>query len=130
MNMQEVYTKVRKHLLAQGTPARSGANCLYRTSQGLSCAVGCLIDDEFYHKNFEGNNVDDDRILHALESSGIDLADGLYNRNNEYRTMPDMLGDLQAIHDSAMEEMLTPANDVWRRKLDQLAFDYNLKVEA
>lgn len=123
MNMQEVYTKVRTHLLTQGQQSRSGFNCLYRTMDGKSCAVGCLIADEFYRVAFEGNDVGDDRILHALESSGIELHDTLINSNGDTKTMVDLLSALQSVHDSDDVEC-------WTYNLDQVAYDYNLKVEA
>ena len=46
MNRQEVFDKVAIHLLTQNAKAlNSGGLCVYKTPNGLRCAVGCLIPD-------------------------------------------------------------------------------------
>ena len=57
MNYQETYNTVKAHLLNQGTRAVRSADsdrCAYRNSEGLKCAVGCLILDELYDPYIEG----------------------------------------------------------------------------
>ena len=44
---QAAYRKVHAHLIAQGKRAVSKhGSCMYRTPEGLACAVGCLIPDK------------------------------------------------------------------------------------
>ena len=59
---QEIYDRVCVHLFNQGQRAYDSdasiyGTCMYRTKDGLKCAVGCLIEDDEYSKNFEGDNV-------------------------------------------------------------------------
>ena len=42
---QDIITRVWLHLNAQGKQAMGMDACQYRTSDGLACAVGCLLDD-------------------------------------------------------------------------------------
>ena len=44
MKEQEVFDRVARHLLKQNAKATSPrGGCSYRTKEGLSCAVGCLL---------------------------------------------------------------------------------------
>lgn len=55
--MQYVFDKVITHLLEQGQQSRTSSGCTYRDdTEGkvLKCAVGCLIDDQYYNPIFEG----------------------------------------------------------------------------
>ncbi len=57
---QEIYDTVVGHLRKQGRPAMVGGSdnvCAYRGADGTSCAVGCLIPDEYYDDKYEGHNV-------------------------------------------------------------------------
>lgn len=60
MTDQEIYDKVKAHLLKQGRRSIApcpGVNnvtkCVYRTEDGRSCAVGCLIPDEVYQPQMD-----------------------------------------------------------------------------
>lgn len=59
MTAQEIFDKVITHLRKQGkaTNAGGGNTCFYRTRDGKSCAVGCLIPNEEYLPNMEGQNI-------------------------------------------------------------------------
>ncbi len=107
---QELFDKVSKHLLTQGeraVTASSGAGlvCCYRTEDGLMCAVGCLIDDKYYHPEFEGVGLYDDDALTAAEGSpderpfmvrsALEASLGYIPNAEEIR----LLQDLQSIHD-------------------------------
>lgn len=50
MDAQAIFNAVATHLFRQGKPAYSFDEhaCMYRTPDGLKCAVGCLIPDELY----------------------------------------------------------------------------------
>ena len=57
-NMQKTFDTVATHLLKQGKRAmRVSGTCLYRTPDGLKCAVGCLIPEEMYSPDMEENVV-------------------------------------------------------------------------
>ena len=55
MTNQEAYNKVCAHLAKQGRRSEDKGRCLYRGPGGLMCAVGCLIPDELYHGDMEGD---------------------------------------------------------------------------
>lgn len=83
----EIFTKVKEHLLRQGAPAKDRGVCMYRSPDGLKCAVGCLITDEAYDPAIEGKNVDHLAVRDVLIKSRIDLC---------HITL---LKELQLIHD-------------------------------
>ena len=85
---QEVFDIVVNHLFTQGRPAYDGIQgCMYRTHDGLRCAVGVLIPDDLYDKAFEGSQ--SDFVIQELFDA--DLAD--------WREHKDLLMRLQGIHD-------------------------------
>ena len=109
MKKQKVFKQVAKHLLAQDKRCESvtakGVNgCFYRHPEAdLKCAVGCLITDEFYHKDLEYKDVDDDSVVAALEGS---LKQTLTSSDRS------LLYSLQHLHDY---------KDEWEKELDKLA---------
>jgi hypothetical protein len=54
MTAQEIYDKVKAHLLNQNAKSISEDGCAYLGDNGLKCAVGCLISDEDYLPDMEG----------------------------------------------------------------------------
>ena len=58
MTNQEIFTKVKNHLLTQNRRALQRLVCRYRTDEGLKCAIGCLIPDDVYTRNIEHKTVD------------------------------------------------------------------------
>ena len=54
---QKLFDAMLAHLRAQGKPAVARLDmidkCLYRTDDGLKCALGALIPDELYQPGFE-----------------------------------------------------------------------------
>lgn len=50
LTKQQVFNKVVKHLFTQGYASvnKHNGKCMYRNTEGLSCAVVCLIPDEYY----------------------------------------------------------------------------------
>ncbi len=54
---QEVFDQVANHLLTQKTRSiiatKGGYECVYRTTEGLKCAAGCLIGDDEYKPEME-----------------------------------------------------------------------------
>jgi hypothetical protein len=108
---QEVFDKVAMHLLSQnercGTKEDDGVfQCKYRFN-GMSCAAGCLIPDEYYNELMENKNwrkLCEDKLVPERHVGFI------------YR--------LQLIHDDedcAVED--------WRDLLIDLAHQHGLSVE-
>jgi hypothetical protein len=108
MNKQEVFDKVSTHLLTQMKQSSAGEDdgfmCLYRSLDGLKCAIGCLIPDEFYHPSFEGKRVG--MLTHVLNKIGLQV-DYVF------------LMQLQRIHDT-----YPPCS--WKDLLKEVAFNWNL----
>lgn len=113
MTDQELYTKVRTHLLTQMKKSEMvhpelGNQCKYRTPDGLKCAIGCLIPDEKYHRALEGLAVGDLGVQVAADLQPIQR---------------DLSQHLQMIHD-----VYRPAE--WREELDKIALQYRFTVEV
>jgi hypothetical protein len=53
MTKQQLFDRVKTHLLTQKTRAAERGVCQYRTRDGLQCAIGCLIPDDSYSQKFE-----------------------------------------------------------------------------
>lgn len=108
---QETFDVVARHLLTQNKRSRvidEGAvssSCAYRGDDGLKCAVGCIIPDEYYTKDFEGNRVDHEIIRDLLNFLGYDLA---------------LLKQLQNVHD-----LFEPHR--WAKHLRDTAHMYGLR---
>ena len=68
MTDQELFDRVVTHLAKQGRRAMARVACLYRTPDGLKCAIGCLIPDEKYRAEME---LDPDIWEEVMEVAGI-----------------------------------------------------------
>jgi|SRR3954466_13070107 len=120
MNRQEVYNKVKNHLLTQMKIAvieieyecKIMHNCAYRTEDGLKCGIGCLILDEHFKWAFNGHAVTDADVRRALNLSGIDYVEDSSDEN--------FLCEVQTIHDEYDPHM-------WESKLLELAFKHGLE---
>lgn len=93
MTKQEVYDKVKAHLLAQGKQSWDEERdlCMYRGPGGLKCAVGVLIPDEKYVPQMEGEVSD----TGWLEKYGL----------TELLPFEELLQDLQTVHDLGLTSM-------------------------
>ena len=92
----DVFKKVSEHLLDQNDRALSvaGLYCVYRSNSGLKCAVGCLIEDQFYSKELEGLDVRTDVIENVLKLSGVPITEEVLK----------LLEELQKVHDYVKPE--------------------------
>ena len=97
-----VFEFVKQHLLNQGQKSEGVSSCFYKKNNGLSCAIGCLIENEFYNDNLEFKNGDDPIVIDAVRKS---LPNWVINEN--------MLIDLQVVHDEYEVEE-------WECKLQEL----------
>lgn len=109
MNKQEIFTKVKNHLLTQMERSTKDHTCKYRGPNGLMCAVGCLIPDELYDPEMEGIG------LFRLMEDFPEVYGRLNGKENSV-----LLNSLQTIHDIHREEE-------WEDKLRDLASDENLE---
>ncbi len=101
LNIQEIFDTVTTHLLTQRAKSavpntdgekygESKLTCLYRHPDGLTCAVGCLIKDEFYETRLEGLRTTSDDVLRSLTDSGVDV---------DSDNVRSLLRELQGVHD-------------------------------
>lgn len=94
MTKQEIFSKVKKHLLAQGKKSLTGTVCGYRGEDNTQCAIGCLIPDNEYDVEMEGNSAR--RLLLRYEKlEKLILPSDLNKEDGRI-----FLTQLQEIHDS------------------------------
>lgn len=107
LNRTEIAQHIIDHLFTQRKQAANAELCAYRGEGQTSCAVGCLIKDEFYTPAIEGLSVRSllgtcdfvdpesiETLRKALIGSGVDADD---------RDTITMLRDFQGMHDNAYE---------------------------
>lgn len=73
MTLQEIFTKVATHLLAQKAKSRASSDgpCAYRGAEGRQCAAGALIPDALYTRAIEGLGVCNRRVTDVLVAAGV-----------------------------------------------------------
>ena len=113
MSVNKIFYKVHKHLLKQYEKSESMcAGCQYRSDNGLSCAVGCLMTDDIYDSSFEGTNLKDRLVRKALTP--------IVGVNDKKRLLKlYLLHRLQLVHDDS------PVED-WKRDLAQLKLEFDI----
>ena len=90
----DVFNYVKEHLLKQNEKSVDpwSLSCHYRSQKEdgkvLMCAVGCMVDDNYYSDEFENSSPSDARVKAAIEKS---ITNWAYN--------VDLLTELQHIHD-------------------------------
>lgn len=101
---QQVFEQIATHLLNQGEKSidPDNINCRYKNKEGFMCAAGCLLSDDEYSTDFEGEPWS---IL-------IDKYDVPHNHGA-------LIGRFQCIHDSA-----NPCN--WKEELIEAAKHFQL----
>lgn len=116
---QQIFDKVAAHLLQQNAQSVSGAQCMYRSPNGLMCAVGCLIDNEHYNPEFESLACTAMPVIDALRKSNI-ISDKDFKDRIEPKSTINMLRTIQNMHDS---------NDPihWPNRLEAIALHYELE---
>jgi len=107
---QETFNKVATHLMTQNEKAQDRYGCLYRTEDGKTCAVGCLIPKDIYDERME--HTDLDSILKNFPEL-----------TNIIQPQLDLLTALQKIHDNVDVEL-------WPNHLVDLATLEDLEVPA
>jgi hypothetical protein len=110
MKEQKIFNKVATHLLTQNEKSVNElGKCMYRSDDGLKCAIGCLIPKKYYEEGME------DRDIEFIFTNYPDAL-GKY-----YRHL-DLLEELQHVHD-----YFEP--DEWTRELKVVANNFNLKFK-
>jgi len=110
----DVFNYVKQHLLNQQERSLDPhtLSCFYRaqneSGKTLMCAVGCLIDDNFYSEKLENSSPYDSDVKKAVENSIF--SDWEYNVS--------LLSELQNIHDEYEA-------DEWSVKLESLESYFN-----
>jgi hypothetical protein len=97
MNAKDILQFVGDHLLEQNKQARdpvSHGACMYRTLDGKSCAVGCLLKDEYYTETLEGRPLRSSAVHNALVNA-LNLSLGHELNQRELN----LLVELQYVHD-------------------------------
>ena len=113
MTSREIFETVRNHLLMQNTKAMNEYEemCSYHTD-GLQCAVGCLINDLCYDREIEGSVISiGGEVAEAVECS---LGHNLTNDDVV------MLRLLQRVHDDLPVVQWRLALWTIEQKLDHL----------
>jgi len=103
---RQVFEYVKNHLLKQNQQSMAGNGCVYRGPQGRSCAVGCLIADEFYDEFFENEWLYSEDVSYAVSKSlpnwsgSKDSVVDSFTAHRENASLK-MLYFLQNIHDNS-----------------------------
>ena len=107
MKKKQVFKTVATHLLKQNEVSTDGGGnqCMYKNGKGMFCAVGVLIDYEYYSWDLESLPADSVEVIKALNKS----LDTKLTRKDT-----DLLICLQNIHDYA-------SVDSWYEELEDLA---------
>ena len=110
----EIFDFVAAHLLRQGKQSRCASAgslyhaCLYRNTDGTSCAIGCLIKDEFYDPEMEGTQIPDNPMAQAAVAKSIG--------RKLVGHVTDVLNMLQRVHDNDQPRH-------WPRRLSEARSD-------
>ena len=130
MTKQEIFDKVAVHLISQGCKSMlpdSPAVCAYRGPEGRTCAVGCLIPDEYYSKSMENRDV-----LHSTPvREALTAAEVLPPEERFLAEFQDdypgstlsLLRTLQRVHDDGF------VSD-WNHRFRDVAVQFNLTADV
>lgn len=91
---REVFEHVRDHLIKQNQQSMTeNGFCVYRGPNGTSCAIGCLISEEFYDQDeMEDMPANSSYVMDGIRLSNPEWV--MSNQNTE------MLMILQRMHDA------------------------------
>ena len=121
MTDQEIYNKVRNHLLTQmkkslsGNGNRNSSGCCYVSPDGTRCAAGCLLPQDYVPpaEYNTGHSVFD--IIKDEEAPEV--------MRRAFQSNEGLLTSLQTVHDCY-------SPDRWAPELGLVADVYDLEVEA
>ena len=114
LTKKEIFNKVKNHLLKQNERSLrdNDMDCAYRSPDGKTCAVGCLLLT--YDSRIESCSIlvliaedwEEEKEGDYLKLKELLVEAGVFNHLG-------LLQDLQALHDYS-------APEIWDRKLDEL----------
>lgn len=85
---REVFDQVKAHLLTQKKKSLSSGfgdnNCVYRSTDGLSCAAGCLIREDEYNKGMENRQWRSLTMHNEVPKRHLDLIERLQEIHDYY----------------------------------------------
>lgn len=115
---EQVLGHIFKHLYKQGEAAISscGGSCMYRTEEGLKCAAGCLITEDYYDNNVRADSKGDNGWAY-FENSIFDEVAAIFNETAEHPIPGEMvrlITSTQHAHDGIADSK-TP--DEFRERL-------------
>lgn len=118
MQLQEIYNKVKTHLLKQKSRScitwSHGLNCAYKSKDGLQCAIGVLITPEAYALYpLEHKSLLNSAVKRALSLSGVPV---------DNPEVQQLLTDLSFVHDNRQPEH-------WEFDLEKVRLKHNLNEE-
>jgi hypothetical protein len=116
ITLQNIFNHVALHLMNQKKKAMAAnGQCRYRTTDGLRCAVGCLIPEDEYDEHIEESTLND-LINQKRPHLSPTLERLIYSSDKSYN----LLSDLQLLHDESNSRN-------WESNLKELAKTYNLQ---
>ena len=102
---QEVFDQVTRHLLTQLVPAQNKTeSCRYKLEQPervLRCAAGCLIADDEYSRDFEGESWNRLVMRKLVPAAHKELIESVQKMHDTYPVSewPERLRQLAAAYD-------------------------------
>lgn len=99
LTKQKIFDRVARHLLTQNKKAWRGNVCSYRDTDGLTCAVGCLIPPERYEARFEGLDISRPDGLDSRGEARAALYAALHAAGVDAKRSERLLRHLQSVHD-------------------------------
>lgn len=121
-NDQEAFDRVWQTFIVELQPRAVGTeivddgppSCVYRTSDGRGCAIGCQLPDKLYWPKHEGKSV------WTLLDSAADIREHFKNVNTK------LLGALQHAHDSPESANIA----YFKGRLAQIAEQFELRISS
>jgi hypothetical protein len=115
MNKQEVFNKVRDHMLKQNARSTNVYNrCQYRGDNGLMCAAGCLILDEMYRPDMDAGELE--LSWGSVCNRYPKLRDSISTDSNVHS----LISNLQGVHDNILVHN-------WPEALKNMAIGHGLQ---
>ena len=89
---KEIFSYVIDHMIKQGVPSLDETKtCLYRGPNGLMCAAGCLIPDDQYDPNMEGESWDNlVNIWNVVDKRHLNLIMSLQGIHDDWSAHKDI----------------------------------------
>lgn len=110
LTKQEIFDKVRDHLLTQRARSEVAGECCYLSDDGKRCAVGCLIPKHVDTSEFEGRRAST-LPEYVLEAMDVERSREMYQFLEELQSIHDHIYQnnwAHALRDLALREGLRP----------------------